>query len=1135
MPKIHNLRSYISGLMLATAATFSGAGVATPAFVPRSVLARGQWVKVAIEETGVYEISYDELRQMGFADPDAVSVFGRGGRMQPVSFVAGDGTGLYTDDLEPVSILHRDDKIYFYGEGVDNFTFQPDKLLYPVTQGYFANRGRNIYSRHGYYFLTDSRTTPLLMSTAKVHNDLRPNAITVSSGVGLAWHEADLQQNHSQSGQLFWGESFAVADNAEQRTLTFPVTLPGLCDDTGVMNCIYYTESSLKTLNPWMSYGMSGSDRQGYLEFDNSAVLDYSPQKGNLSEVGLTGESGEIVITGCPRTSGVANLDYWSVTYPKRFPTLCLADGSHIAQDKLTLPYFFKGDILRFEMDEPQGCVVLDISEPAHPVQIPVITSGARAEMYMPVTSPHPSIVVFDTSRSQLRISGYTDASAIVANQDLHAMQETGYDLVIITIPALMEQAEALADIHRTEDGMNVAVVSSIQVYNEFSGGVPDPMAYRAFVKMLHSASEGRLKNLLLLGPLYSDIRGLSVARDMTQGLIGYQSEYCSRAKGAPNVNEYYGMMADYLPSPFKNPEKETIHVGVGVLPCRSASEVDTYIRKLQRYYDYMRGDAVYSANRRVNIGCPGDGHLHDKQSVNFTYYQESLTPGLLSTDIVINAYGNGNARRKTLESFNTGAQILTYYGHGSTDRLTLKQGYFEYSDVSKMHNDILPLMCFMGCSLSNPDRGERGIGEALVLDTEHGLIASVLATRETFPQENQRLMEQFNKSLSRADGTILGGWLRHPRTLGETFAQAKNLSPYNNTLSFMLIGDPAITLPMVLRGMGVEEVNREILLGKDTDIRLDGFVTFQNGSCDKGFNGTVVARVLEPAVTEVSPHLVEAEPSTIEVTYADRQILQTSGEVREGRFSVSLPVTADIARHAGKNIILNVTAYDPTTKTVMASTREIPVLGTTDAYTPVADNQAPVIESLTYDPVSELLRVEASDDVALNLSQGGITPGLRLHLDGAYRPEGAQAPIKPIGVGALRVSRDIRLGSLAPGTHTAQVEVTDAADNFAVSQLTFEVGASTQKYNLVMDREALTDTACFCLTGDFPAEALFTVSDTTGRILYTTPMTGSEIRWDGRDNQGHRLPTGRYKAYIIETGPNPAKGHSNTITVPLL
>ena len=89
----------------------------TSAYATSSKLASGKWVKITIPEDGMYEITYDELRQMGFNNPGQVKVYGTGGHR--ISEVL-DGSA--PDDLKRVPILRASNKICFYGNGPISFT-----------------------------------------------------------------------------------------------------------------------------------------------------------------------------------------------------------------------------------------------------------------------------------------------------------------------------------------------------------------------------------------------------------------------------------------------------------------------------------------------------------------------------------------------------------------------------------------------------------------------------------------------------------------------------------------------------------------------------------------------------------------------------------------------------------------------------------------------------------------------------------------------------------------------------------------------------------------------------------------------------------------------------------------------------
>ena len=82
-------------------------------FKDSSVLSSGKWVKIKVGETGVYEITGEQLKQFGFSDPQKVKIFGTGG-IQTTDNYNKD----YTDDLEQVPAMRTGDKLYFYANGL---------------------------------------------------------------------------------------------------------------------------------------------------------------------------------------------------------------------------------------------------------------------------------------------------------------------------------------------------------------------------------------------------------------------------------------------------------------------------------------------------------------------------------------------------------------------------------------------------------------------------------------------------------------------------------------------------------------------------------------------------------------------------------------------------------------------------------------------------------------------------------------------------------------------------------------------------------------------------------------------------------------------------------------------------------
>ncbi len=73
-------------------------------------------------------------------------------------------------------------------------------------------------------------------------------------------------------------------------------------------------------------------------------------------------------------------------------------------------------------------------------------------------------------------------AEGKIANQNLHAAPAADY--IIITAPELLGQAQRLAQFHQQPSNLTSVVVTPAQVFNEFSGGIPDLTAIRDLVKM---------------------------------------------------------------------------------------------------------------------------------------------------------------------------------------------------------------------------------------------------------------------------------------------------------------------------------------------------------------------------------------------------------------------------------------------------------------------------------------------------------------------------------------------------------------------------------------------------------------------------------------------------------------------------
>ena len=169
-------------------------------YAPASALGSGRWVRVKVSETGMQQITREQLESWGFSDMSKVSVFGYGGVALARERLSDD----LPDDLPQQPVMVAGDKLIFFGEASLSHSFAMRDDIETL---------RNHYSDGGYYFITDSRTpmapatSPFTRSSTDVHNHIH-----------IEYHEDDVQ-NPADAGAHFFGPLYG--DN-----LTHDVNVP---------------------------------------------------------------------------------------------------------------------------------------------------------------------------------------------------------------------------------------------------------------------------------------------------------------------------------------------------------------------------------------------------------------------------------------------------------------------------------------------------------------------------------------------------------------------------------------------------------------------------------------------------------------------------------------------------------------------------------------------------------------------------------------------------------------------------------------------------------------------------------------------------------------------------------------------
>ena len=224
---------------VSTAGAFNASRYATT-----SKLATGKWVKITIPEDGVYEVTYEELQQMGFTNPAQVKVYGSGGaRILEVL------NGSAPDDLVKVPILRTNNKICFYGRGPVSFSMSD----YSGVAHFIRNF--NPYSQVGCYFLTEDSSVDL--KPAKKSTVSVTNFINTPSSLGYFYHEKE-QTSLSSSGKEMLGEDFSNGG------VMVDYYLPDIADSSVVVHTAISANVSVTTFASAVLHSGGASDSTNY-------------------------------------------------------------------------------------------------------------------------------------------------------------------------------------------------------------------------------------------------------------------------------------------------------------------------------------------------------------------------------------------------------------------------------------------------------------------------------------------------------------------------------------------------------------------------------------------------------------------------------------------------------------------------------------------------------------------------------------------------------------------------------------------------------------------------------------------------------------------------------------------------------
>lgn len=1050
-------------------------------------------VEIAISQTGVYGIPYSQLREMGFTSPEKVGVSGQGGQALSLS-----NNGIEKTKKTIIPVIHQNSTLFFYGIGVEEissseFEQTPDGIRY-------TKISENNNSHYGYYTLSDSDDAILSFEKATISN----SSSNLDWGVTFFKHEQNLFNNTTNTGNLYWGESFSQTNPR----IDWEIDLPDAIDGRGFFDFVFYSEPNVVISCEFGTNQPNGVKSLGEIK---STTSYYKPL--DLTYLTLPVKKGtNTLFIECKSEEkrATANLDYWILSYRSDFSSVAAKGYAHLA-----FPQLLTGNYATINASLSQDIVALDITSKD---DIKELSRNSDNKFIVSRNKKIPEVIFFDTQKSQRQISSWKKLDNNTRN--LHDLAKSGADFIIISTEQLIPYAEKIAELHRINDGLDVIVTDISTVYQEFSEGLPDPEAYRRLVAFASTIRP--VSNLLLMGPVRGDALKAEKFLGRNQFHILKQSSEIDAEAGAFPLGDYYGITSDSF-----NPqriERETLGCGIGYLPFISEQEAAMYVDKLE---DYMTSsNKVYTLNEWLFMGGTGDNHTHDIQCVDLaSFLEEESENSAIPSVLALDSYGIKEAHDKLLEYIDGGKTFISYIGHGGNSEFGKSQNgdFFGASDIATLRNNYLPFLFTAACVTGQFDLGLRGIGEEFVLGSKRGGIGSMCTMRDVWSGQN---FDMLNKFISRVTSTGAG------LTIGEIIRDVKNNIFTTNKLPYSLVCDPALKIPMPVPQV---TVNAPSSIVPGNEIEISGSVITDNGSIDSGFSGKAVLKIFEPARTITAPDFEtgNSNSKTLEVKYMDNLVAMTETDVTNGRFTTKLTVPYSLSSFKGENCMIYASCLDVDAGRGATGSFKTSIGASTSQSTPT-DNQPPVIESMTFDPQSDLLTVEVSDNYGINFAGNSHSRSMIVKSDGAVNKSTSLAP-QSIYEGGKKAVLFASLNTLSPGMHTISVDISDINGNVASKEIIINNGTDLQTISLTLKEDAIHDIATFEIEGvSRPAE--IRIFNSSGKWINSVPVENHRAVWNRLDSEGNTSSSGIYKAVAVEKPTNGEAGHySQTIIIPVI
>lgn len=1089
-------------------------------YAQNSVLSQGRWVRISVKENGVHKITFDELKKMGFSNPDKVALFGYGGNILPESKIEN-----LIDDLCEIPLWRENGYVLFYAKGLIKWEYNSGRFMH----------SQNVYSLDACYFLTELEDAPKVFATETYTDTLLASPEPVTDYPDYALYEKE------EKSLCLYGRTLVDKyDYTFGRTKRYEFATNGAVLGNTILEVSF--ASSAEQISH-VSICVD-ADTVGILSVSARASNDFGKiSEGRFSVDNMLGDKTVVSLSHSVADNAVAGyLDFIRLNFVRHLALY----GSQTAFRGKNISSGFN----KFLIDNSNSNVrvwsvgdLCDIKEVAGELDGDVYSVLAPSSVYdelvaVDVKGKFPSVNVLGE----------------IPNQNLHATGQTDMVIIIPSNGHFQEVAERLADAHRNMDSLSVVIVTAQQVYNEFSSGTPDVTAYRRFMKMLYdraTTAEEAPKYLLLLGDAYSDNRLITTpGRSQDDYLLSFESVNSVNAVRSYVHEDYLGFLDDGEGNSLL---RNKVDIGVGRIPVVSVVEAKNVVEKTIRYMNNT--EAGVWQNVITVLGDDGDKsipnqHMKDAEGIAAIVaenYPSYMIDRIYWDDYVAEKVATGNrypeVTKVIQDRLEKGSFLVNYSGHGGPNQLSHEFSWTSLN-VSELTSPRLPFWVMASCDIAQFDLGDNSIGELTLKHPTSGGVGVFTSTRTVLQRYNAILNKAFTKELF---SPLLTG---ETIAVGDAVRRAKcavieaNSDLSENKLQYVLLGDPALRLKYPKYRLRVTEVNG--MAAVDTfqvqaggHLKVSGVVESLLGDTIKDFTGFVYSNLFDGA------ELVTTRNNTglggFKYTAYKKNIFSGSDSIVNGCFTMSMPIPMDIS-YSDAMGHLNLFALDTAFQYSAHGHFDNLVFNGTASET-LDDGKGPEIRAYLNTPSfvdgdkvndTPCLWLELYDINGINTIGNSIGHDIVAVVDNDPRyTYNLNSVYQPVVGDFTRGTVVFPIDKLEEGEHSLMVRAWDYYNNSSVVNITFvvEQGVAPEISSIAVSPSPVVSgtEAKFYISHNRPQSTLnvnLEIYNIHGQLLWRNAETGVsdglvyECSWNGSGQAGQPLGAGVYVARIsIATG----------------